>query len=379
MEEKKENDAPEATTGDEAGDTATGMDPVRKWTLIVFGICVVLMAWYLVSDRITPFTSQARVHALVVPIASEVSGTVTDVHVTNNQEVRAGESLFQIERARYQFSVDTALANLQSARQATGVSAANIGAAEAAVQSAQASLVRAEQDAVRLQRIMDEDPGAISVRRLQQAVATRAMSQAQVESAQANLEKAREDLGVEGDQNVRVLEAQAALQQAEINLRRTAVLAPDDGVVTDVRVNRGNFASAGAPQMTFIATHNIWVQADFTENNLGHIKPGDEVEIVFDSLPGRIISGRIRSSGYGVAVDTAPLGGLPTVENNREWLRDAQRFPVVVDFELAGGDAREAIRIGAQASVVVYTGGNWLFNAIAAINIRINSILTYAF
>jgi len=355
------------------------VDPVRKWTLIVLAACVVLMIWYLVADRITPYTSQARVHALVVPIASEVSGTVTDVDVANNQFVSAGEVLFRIERDRYQFAVETAQANLQSARQATGVSTANIDSAMASLESARASLVRSEQDATRLARIRDEDPGAVSVRRLELAEATLTMSQAQVRAAEANLEKARQDLGVAGDDNARIVEAQAALEQAQINLLRTKIIAPDDGLVTDVRVDRGNFAAAGAPQMTFIATHNIWIQADFTENNLGNIKPGDPVEIVFDSLPGRIIAGSIRSTGYGVALGTPPLGSLPTIENDRQWLRDAQRFPAVVDFELEDQRDQLAIRVGAQGSVVVFTGGNWLFNLIAKINIRITSILTYAF
>lgn len=372
----------EAETEDPAEENAsdaTGMDPVRKWTLIVLAASVVLMIWYLVADRITPYTSQARLHALVVPIAPEVSGTVTDVHVTNNQSVSAGDELFNIERNRYQLAVDTAQANMQSARQATGASTANIGAAEASVAAAMASLDRSQKDAVRLRRIIEEDPGAISVRRLEQADAALAVSRSQVQAAEANLTKAREDLGAEGDQNVRVLEAQSALAQAELNLRRTMVLAPENGVVSDVRVNRGNFAAAGAPQMTFVATRSIWVQADFTENNLGHIKSGDEVEIVFDSLPGQVLSGRVRNTGFGVAVDSAPLGSLPTIDNNRQWLRDAQRFPVLVDFKLSDAGDETAIRVGAQASVVVYTGDNWLFNAIAAVNIRLTSLLTYAF
>ena len=72
-------------------------DPVRKWTYIVLGLCLLLLVWYLRSDRVTPFTSQARVHALVVPIASEVSGTVSEVAVANNQPVQAGQKLFQID------------------------------------------------------------------------------------------------------------------------------------------------------------------------------------------------------------------------------------------------------------------------------------------
>lgn len=377
MSNETENKEEEPT--DEAVPAKTPMDPVRKWTLIVLGACVVLMFWYLVSDRLTPYTSQARVHALVVPVASQVSGIVVDVFVANNEYVEAGQELFRIDPGTYQLAVETAQANMQSARQATGASGAGVDVALATVESARAGLVRANQDGVRLRRIMEEDPGAISVRRLEQAEAAVAVAVAQLASAEANLEKARQDLGETGDQNSRILQAQAALDQAQLDLSRTSIRAAADGLVTDVRLDRGNYASAGAPQMTFIGVHRIWIQADFTENNLAHIDAGDPVEIVFDALPGRIIPGRITSTGFGVDVAAAPLGSLPSVENNREWLRDAQRFPVQVEFQLRDENDRLAVRVGAQASVITYTGDNWLFNAVGKFYIRVVSILTYAF
>jgi len=355
------------------------MDPVRRWTLIVLAACVALMFWYLVADRITPYTNQARVHALVVPIAAEVSGTVTNVAVKNNQYVSAGQELLSVDSNKYQLAVETAQANLQSARQATGASTASVDAARASVVAARAGVVRADQDAVRLRRIKDEDPGAISDRRLEQAESALSVAQSQLAASQANVEKAIQDLGEAGEGNSRILQAQAALEQAELDLAKTTVRAPDDGLLTDVRVDRGNFAGAGAPLMTFIGIQNIWIQADFTENNLGHIKPGDRVEIIFDSLPGDVISGRVRGTGFGVSVDSTPLGSLPTVDNDRQWLRDAQRFPVLVEFPVQGRGDRLNIRVGSQASVIVYTGGNWLFNFVGKVYIRVASLLTYAF
>lgn len=353
-------------------------DPVRKWTLIVLGLCAVLMLYYIAADRLTPITSQARVHALVVPIAAEVSGTVTEVGAKSNQVVREGDLLFQVDRNRYQLAVETADANLQSARQATGASSANVDAAVAQVATARAALLQAQQDAIRLRRIKEEDPGAISDRRVEIAEGSFAAMQGSLQAAIANVERARQDYGEEGETNSRILQAQAALDQAVINLNSTSVRAPDSGVVTDVRVNRGNFAQAGAPLMTFLASTDIWLQADFTENNLGNINEGDLVEIVFDALPGRVIKGQIRTTGFGVNVDSAPLGSLPTIENDRQWLRDAQRFSVLVDFDLPNSDDQLAIRVGAQATVLVYAESGWLFNAIAWIKIRVNSLITYA-
>ena len=373
--------AEDRTDTDEETDIAAKppVDPVRRWTIVILVACVVLIAGYLVADRVTPYTTQARVHAKVVPIVAEVSGTVTEVAVTSNQFVERGDLLFQVDPSRYQLAREAAAASLQAARQATGASSASVDAAQAQLDSAIASLERSEKDAMRLRRIKSEDPGAISDRRLESAEASLAVARSQSRAAEANLERARQDLGESGEENSRILQAQAAVDQASLDLARTAVRAPDQGVVTDVRVDRGNFAQAGAPLMTFLATHDIWVQADFTENNLGNIKRGDRVEIVFDALPGKVIRGRVRTAGFGVAVDSAPLGSLPTIENSRSWLRDAQRFSVLIDFELPEARDRLGIRVGAQASVLVYTGDGWLFNTLGAIWMRLASVFTFAY
>ena len=354
-------------------------DPVRKWTFIILAAAFLLLVWYLVSDRVTPSTSQARVHALVVPIAPEVSGTVFSVDVGNNQRVKAGQELFHIDPERYRLAVETAEADLQSARQSMGASSANVSAAEAGLVSAKANLVRSEKDAIRLARIKEEDPGAISQRRLESAEASLAVARGQVDAARANVEKARQDLGQTGEQNSRILQAQSALAQATLNLERTVVLAPEDGLVTDVRVSKGNFANASAPQMTFIAVDNIWIQADFTENNLGNIRPGNKVEIVFDVLPGEVYPGTVRELSFGVDVGSAPLGILPTIDNNQGWLRTSQRYPVLVDFELPLQKGALGLRVGSQATVVVYTGDNSLVNMLAGLQIWLSSILTYAY
>jgi multidrug resistance efflux pump len=275
--------------------------------------------------------------------------------------------------------VETAEANLQTARQATGASTAGVEIAEAGVVSAEASLVRARQDAERMQRIQEEDPGAISVRRIQSAEATFKVTEGQMSSAQANLEKARQDLGEAGANNARILQAQAALDQAVLDLDRTTVKAPDRGLVTNVRLDRGNFVSAGAPQMTFVATHNIWVQAEFTENNLGNIQPGNPVDVAFDALPGRVFNGTIRGIGFGVAVNDAPLGSLPTIDNERQFLRDEQRFAVLIDFDITDPEDARNLRVGSQASVIVYTGDSWLFNTLGGIYVKLASLLSYAY
>jgi len=354
-------------------------DPVRRWTFIILSICVLLFAWYLRSDRVTPSTTQARVNALVVPIAAEISGTITEVFVSNNQVVTAGQELFQIDIEQYQLAVQTAEANYDAAQQAVGAAVATVAAADAQVAAVNASVKRARQDAARMRNIRKEDPGAISERRLESAEASAQVTEGQLAAAEANRDKAIQNLGAEGERNSRILQAQASLDQALLNLRRATVRAPGNGVVTGVRLDKGNYVGAGAPQMTFVDSRNIWVQADFKENNLAHIKPGNQVKMVFDVLPGQIITGRVREIGFGVAVDTAPLGSLPTINNDADWLRQEQRYQVLIDFNISANQGSNLLKVGSQVSVVVYTGKHWMSNPLASLWIWLASYLTYAY
>jgi multidrug resistance efflux pump len=411
------------TTKDKKAPTPrkASFNPVRLWTFIVLGICFLLVVWYLRADRVTPFTSQARLHAVVVPIAPQVSGVIKSVSVKNNQFVDSDQELFQIDKHDYELALQIAKAQFETAKQAVGASAAavdaaradvdsaganrasakaNLDSAKAHLDSAKANRVRAQKDARRMRKIRAESPGAISVRRLELADASLASvegavaaakgtikaaegavraAEGAVAAAKAGLAGALENLGREGDRNSRILQAQANLDHAKSNLKNTTVRAPEKGLVTGVRLDKGHFAATGAPQLTFIATDNFWIQADFTENNLGHIKPGDTVEMVLDVFPGRVFTGTIREMGYGVAVDTAPLGALPRIENKRDWLRDAQRFPVLIDVELPKEEARKVVKVGSQVVAIVYTGDHGISNKLAKLYIRAISILTYAY
>ena len=130
--------------------------------------------------------------------------------------------------------------------------------------------------------------------------------------------------------------------------------------------------------MTFIAIHDTWIQADLSENNLGNVNAGDPVEITFDVMPGKVYRGKVRQTGYGVQVNSNALGTLPTIDNDRNWLRDEQRFPVTIDFEASDLD-RSDLRVGSQVSVIVYTGDHWIMNALGKFYIRLNAFLSYAY
>lgn len=355
-------------------------DPAKKGVRWIALLIVLSLVWYLLADRFTPYTQQARVQAFVVPIASEVSGRVTKVHVRNNQDVQAGAVLFEVDPEHYRIALDRARADLESTRRQIGASTAGIDSAQASLRAAQANEVRARQDSSRLERLYREDRGTISLRRLEVARANLAQAVSQVAAARAEVQRAREQEGGNEEDNAKLRSAASAVQKAELDLANTQVRARSAGLITDLRTDAGQFAAAGNPVMTLIAIHDVWISAEMTENNLGHIEPGTPVAIVLDALPGRVFEGSVRSVGYGVNVGPAtPPGSLPTVQNSRDWLRPAQRFPVAVEINPGELPTLRDVRVGGQAEVMAFpTQGNPL-NPLGRVYLRLMSWFSYAY
>ncbi len=366
--------------------TATGdAPPPGKATKIgataVLALIAASLLWYFAADRLTPHTTQARVQAFVVPVAAEVAGKVLAVHVRNNDEVQPGQPLFDIDQEQYRIALQRSRSDFESVRSSVNASVATVEAARASLQAAQANQVKAEKDAARHEALYAEDPGAISVRRLEVAQATGVEARSRAKAAEADLRKAQEAAGDAGDANAQLRSARSAVEKAELDLARTKVVAPARGTVTDLRTDVGHFAQAGAPAMTLIANHDLWISADMTENNLGNIDPGDEVAIVLDVLPGKVLKGRVRSVGGGVSSgqQQAPPGTLPTIQNSRDWLRQAQRFPVAIEFDAAEAERLGRVRPGGQAEVMVYTGDNVAMNLLGAAYSRLMTLLSYLY
>ena len=174
---------------------APAADPVKKGARWVAVLIALSLLWYFLADRFTPYTQQARVQAYVVPVASEVSGRVIKVQAHNNQDVKAGDLLFEIDPAQYQIVVDRARADLESMRRQIGASTAGIDSALASLRAYQANELKARQDRDRLERLYREDAGTISLRRLEVSRATHEQAVSQVAAAHAEVQRAREQQG----------------------------------------------------------------------------------------------------------------------------------------------------------------------------------------
>ena len=355
---------------------------VRKGVLIVLLLILLSLVWYLLADRFTPYTSQARIQGYVVGVAPKVAGLVTNVWVKNNQEVQQGDRLFEIDPSQYRIALQRAESDLQNARNQVGAGSAGIESARANLRSALANELKAQQDASRQERLHREDPGTISVRRLEIARATLEQAKANVQKAEAEIQRAIEQAGGEEDDNAILKSAMSAVDKAALDLGNTVVKAASRGMITDLRADVGQYANAGAPVMTLIAIHDVWIDAQFTENNLAHLRTGSPVELVLDAVPGEVFAGRIRSIGLGVSDGQAPPppGQLPTIQNNRDWLRQSQRFPVIIEFEPGQAERlRDHVRVGGQVDVIAYSDGHGLLRFLGGLYIRLMSWFSYAY
>ena len=350
--------------------------------LIVVALIVASLTWYLVADRHTPFTSQARVQGYVIGVAPKVAGLVTQVWVQNNREVQAGEPLFEIDPSQYRIALEKAQSDLENARSQVEAGDAAVQSARANLDAALANQTKAEKDFSRLQRLRREDPGTVSVRRIEVSQATLDQAKARVTAAEADIQRAIEQKGGSDEASNAILQSAAsAVAKAELDLANTVVRASSRGVITDLRADVGQYAGTGSPVMTLVAIHDVWINAEFTENNLGGMRPGTKVDIVFDVLPGHVFEGAVRSIGLGVSgAQPPPAGTLPTVQNSRDWLRQSQRFPVIIGFDTGQNELLGSnLRIGGQASIVAYNSGSGLLRALGAAYIRLMSWLSYAY
>lgn len=362
----------------DVGDAKPQSNPLRKIILITIGILVGLFVYHVLADRFTPYTSQARVVTFMTQIAPEVAGDVTTVSVKDNSPVTKGQPMFVIDPEPYQLAVRSAEANLAVALQAADVSVADVAAAQAQVRKQRVDLAASRQLGKIVTDLVDER--ALAATQGIRARADIGKTEADVAKAGADLQRAQANLGAPGLANPKVRQALAALDQARLDLRNTTVIAPADGTVTNLRLANGQFVSPGQPLLSFLETGPRWISADLRENQLGNVKPGQEVLITLDVRPGKLFRGKVHSIGWGVSQgDEAPTGQLQTVQPAQGWVRQPQSFPVQI--LILPDEAKEAgidvARSGAQANVIIFTEENSIMNPVGRMWIKIIALLSY--
>ena len=319
-----------------------------KW--IVAAIVVVVAAFFGIrfwhESRLFASTDNAYIQANQVEIAAQVSGPVAKVYVRDQQRVSEGAPLFDIDPTNYELALDKAKAQLEIARQSASQESAGVSSAEAVLAQRRAEAANARATYQRNLQLVKS--GFLSAQGIENSRTQVATADAAVKAAEANVVQARSALGKSGEENAAVLAATAAVKQAEVDLARTHVVAPDNGVVASFSLQQGNMVQPGAPLFVVISDREFWVDANFKETELKEIRPGQEATIRVDMYPDREFKGVVESlsGGSGTAFSL-----LPPQNATGNWVKVTQRVPVRI--KISDPDPGHPLRIGTTATVKV--------------------------
>jgi len=277
-------------------------------TLLV--VCTVgIVVWTVYQQYLArPWTRDGQVRANVVGIAPRVAGPISHVLVYDNDQVKRGDLLFEIDPADFQANVDNAKAQLLAAK---------------------ATLKQRSQE-------MDRQS---------------ALAKAKVNAVQ-DLQNAQDSLA---STQAAVAAATAVLEETELQLGYTKIYAPVDGYITNLNVSEGTYVSVGQQLLALVDINSYWIAAYFKETQLRNIAPGSRVQITLLGHEDEPFEGIVQSVGWGIFVQDGSSGTstslLPSVSPTIDWVRLAQRFPVRIRVQ---EKCPVPLRIGQTASVAVY-------------------------
>ena len=255
-----------------------------------------------------PWTRDGQVRTQVIQVASRVSGMVVKIDIVDNQAVKAGDLLFELDPEPYQVKVDQSAARLQRS-----------------IESSKGKKIEYE----RVKTIYDKDPGAVS--------------QKDMVRNETNYYKSLADIDSSTE----------ALNTAKLNLGFTKVHAEVDGYVSNVNFQIGTQAVTNQPILALVDTSSYWVFGFFREDAISDVKIGDRVKVTLMAYPDTPLSGKVESIAWGIAHSDGNPGAnlLPSVQPVFQWIRLAQRIPVRIELDKLPEGVE--LRFGLTASVMV--------------------------
>jgi len=360
---------------------------MRKYVkYLLTGIVVLIAAGallYKYRDYVrNPWTRNGQVRARIIQITPRISGPVVRLPIRDNQFVKAGDLLFEIDPRTFQAAFDQARAqldqtgaNIRALGKQVEAAAAVVDASRAAVQQAQSAIRQFDATIVKNKaeyerRKFLQPKRAASLRSVQSAKANYEVSvqqrvgatagvaeaKAALAQSQAALEQTRAQLGALGDANPQIRAAMAAFEQAALNLEFTRVLAPVDGYVTNLTLRIGSQAVANQPVLALVDVASYWISGFFKETTIAKVQPGARAVVTLMTYPDTPLEGRVDSTGWGIAQQDGSTGFdlLPNISATFEWIRLAQRVPVRI--HLVDVPQEIILRVGTTCSVLVMTG-----------------------
>jgi multidrug resistance efflux pump len=349
----------------------------RKIALIILTILGGLLAWYVASDRLAPYSAVGSGNAAITQVAPRVAGEVVEVAAADNQYVEKGDVLFALDPRPFDIAVRQAEANYDQVVQTVGASNLSLSAQQAKVDQAQAALDFARTVTERNRQLLDR--GLMTQVQADKSESDLLAAQSALQVAESDYESAIVKAGGTAASNPQVAAAAATLEQARLNREFATVTAPAAGVITNLRLATGQFINVGTPALTFIASERPWVMADLREGQLINVEPGDKVSIAFDARPGMVFVGHVQGVAWGIDPGRTIANGLPQNQSSSRWFEPARTIPVHIELD----DSSEwpaNVRVGSKVSVVIYSAGDnnpiaWIANGL----LHVQSFFSYLY
>ena len=327
------------------------------FSLVMILGAVVLILWVWSITERHPRTDDATARANVVGIVPRVHGQIIKLNVQDNQEVKAGDVLFEVDPDDYQLALDKAKADLATLDQQIQVAQAQdanlkfqIKAAEAGVEQAEAQLMQSTDTLQRLQPLLPK--GFATADDVDKAQTAEKVAEASLAAQEQSLNQARTEIS-----NLASLVAQrqgavAAVNLAALNLSYCKVVAPFPGRVISLNISPGAYASEGIPVFSLLDTRKWYVIANFREGEIRHFAAGAPVDVYLLSAPSHHFKGIVQGIGWAVEPsDEIDIPhSLPFIQRELNWVHIAQRFPVRIEIQ---DPDPELFRMGASAVAII--------------------------
>jgi membrane fusion protein, multidrug efflux system len=363
----EEQDAKEEN-GNNEDDKHKKPKPRSKKPLIILGIVVIVVGivaffvWFAHRNQVS--TDDAYTDGNVISMAPKVSGYVVELLIDDNSRVRKGDVLVRIESQDFRTAQDSALgqlamarAQLKSAETALRIARvqypAQLASAEAQQQAAAATLAQAEASYARQHQV---DRRATTQENIDTSTSQQLGSNANLKSAKAQVaiaglvpEQIQQAINAVAERTAALHQAEAQLEQANLNLSYTEVRAPADGFITQRNVQRGSYLTAGQT-MFLIVTADVWITANFKESQIGRMRSGDAVDVEVDAYSGFKLHGHVQSIQYGSG---SRFSAFPAENATGNFVKIVQRIPVKIVID-KGLDPDRPLPLGLSVSPVVH-------------------------
>ena len=322
----------------------------RRWlrSVLMFIVPALLLiggAYYWLSSGDTVSTDNAQVKQDIVSVSAQVNGPVTQVAVKNGDQVKRGQLLFRIDPAPFRVALEQAEAQLAAARLQTTQLRTQAAGTGADITGAQANLAIKRNALGRQSALLKQG----FTTRSDYEDALNEVRSAETQLADARARAANAQSAIAPGEQPSIAQAQAAVDKARLDLSRTEIRAPMDGIVANAdRLQVGQMAVTGVGMLSVVRSQQAWIEANFKEKDVGKMIPGQKVKIEIDAYPGTDFEGHVQSVGAGTGSEFALL---PAQNANGNWVKVTQRVPTRIAFD---GKPGKPLIAGLSTTVTVY-------------------------